>query len=194
MKSTNLYTPFFCLIVTLTMASCEKNMSSTQITTKLSQTIPTRQAALIAVGESYCGGIIFYVDSTKKHGLIAAGNQMLYAKWGCYGKVIGTTSTAVGAGQANTLAIINTCDSTNIAARVCNDLVLNGYSDWFLPSKGELELLYKNKALFRGIKTDYYWSSTEVDDGKAACQDFYDGHRMKYEKSKIYNIRAVRAF
>ena len=194
MKNTNLYNTFLILVLVIFIAGCEKKMASTQIKTKHNITIPERQTPVIAVGESYCGGIIFYVDSTKKHGLIAAANQMLHAKWGCFEKTIGGTSAAVGAGQANTLAIINACDSVNIAARVCNDLVLNGYSDWFLPSKGELDLLYNNKTLFRGIKTDYYWSSTEVDGGKAQCQDFYDGHHMKYEKSKVYNIRAVRAF
>ncbi len=178
----------------LCVVSCKKKMVATQ--NKVNVTAPTgkNEGPLIAIGESYAGGIIFYVDSTKKHGLVSPANQTLVAMWGCMGKVIGGTSAAIGTGQANTLAIINGCDSTKTAARICDDLVVNGYSDWYLPSKGELNLLFQSKASFRGIKTDYYWSSTEADGSSAECQDFYDGHKLPYEKNRTYFVRAIRAF
>ncbi len=104
------------------------------------------------------------------------------------------TGTVIGTGQANTLAILKGCDSVKCAARLCDELVLNGFSDWYLPSKAELNLLYLSKGYFRSIKTDYYWSSTESDAGQAECQDFYDGHHLPYEKNKTFFVRAVRSF
>ncbi len=183
------------VIGAVSMISCEKKLKGGKVKGTSTAITTSNEGPLIAIGESYGGGIIFYVDSTKKHGLIGAANQMLRAKWGCMGKTIGGTSAAIGSGQANTLAIVNGCDdSTNVAARLCNNLVLNGYSDWFLPSKGELNLLFANKTSFRGFKTDYYWSSTETNADNAECQDFYDGHRLYYEKNRTYYVRAIRAF
>lgn len=178
----------------ISIISCEKKIAAPKVVIKTTGPTASSDGALIAVGESYGGGIIFYVDSTKKHGLIGAANQALRAKWGCMGKVIGGTSAAIGSGQANTLAIVNACDTANTAARLCDQLVLNGFSDWFLPSKEELKLLYLNKTIFRGLKTDYYWSSTEANATNAECQDFYDGHRLNYEKNKTFYVRAIRAF
>jgi hypothetical protein len=87
------------------------------------------------IGLSYAGGIIFYFDGTGQHRLISATtDQSSGAQWGCYGATIGGTSNAIGTGQANTTAIVNGCATAGIAARICNDLVLNGFSDWFLPS------------------------------------------------------------
>ena len=194
MINKNLFIVIFLSIGIVSILSCEKKLQTSKQIGKLTAPAPTTQGPVIAIGESYCGGIIFYVDSTGKHGLIGAANQMLHAKWGCIEKTIGGTSAAIGSGQSNTLAIVNGCDSANTAARVCDRLVLNGYSDWFLPSRKELDMLYANKSPFRGIKTDYYWSSTETNAGEAECQDFYDGHHMHYEKNRICYVRAIRAF
>ncbi len=194
MINKNLLIVIFIAIGTLFITSCKKKLTVNKQVVNTPSVLAANEGPLIAIGESYCGGIIFYVDSTKKHGLIAAANQMLRSRWGCFGKTIGGTSAAIGSGQTNTLAIINGCDSANTAAHLCDQLVLNGYSDWFLPSKDELDMLYKNKTPFRGLKTDYYWSSTEANANEAVCQDFYDGHRMNYEKNRNYYVRAIRAF
>lgn len=104
------------------------------------------------IGTFYGGGILAYIlkqgDPGYVHvqikGLIAAPSDQGSAKWGCPGTIIGGTNTALGTGAANTAAILAGCsDEAGIAARLCDNLVLNGYSDWFLPSKNELNKLFK---------------------------------------------------
>lgn len=119
----------------------------------------------VSVGENYKGGIVFYVDMLGQHGFIAAPtDQSAGAQWGCYMVDIMGTDTLIGKGKANTEAIIAACTTPGTAAKICYDLVLNGYDDWFLPSKGELELAYKNlhssgKGSF--VDNTFYWSSSQ---------------------------------
>jgi hypothetical protein len=79
------------------------------------------------IGQAYGGGIIFYLDGTGLHGLISAPSDQGFAIWGCFGTLIGGTGAGIGTGQANTTIIVNGCNTAGIAARICNDLVLNGY-------------------------------------------------------------------
>jgi hypothetical protein len=147
------------------------------------------------VGDSYAGGIIFYLDGTGQHGLISATtDQNTGAQWGCYGTTIGGTSTAFGTGQANTTAIVNGCLTVGIAARICNDLVLNGFSDWFLPSRDELNTMYMQKTVIGGFANAYYWSSSEDDNDLAIFQYFYNGTQNATNKDYTNHVRAVRAF
>ena len=102
----------------------------------------------LAIGQFYGGGIIFYLDSTGQHGLVCTPNYIFGPnasydgqEWGCQGTLIGGTSTAIGSGAQNTALILGVCSETGIAARVCDDLVLNGYNDWFLPSIDELSMM-----------------------------------------------------
>jgi hypothetical protein len=147
-----------------------------------------------AIGENYGGGIIFYIDGTGQHGLIAAPtDQITGSYWGCYATKIGGTSTAIGTGQANTTAIVNGCNTPGIAARVCNDLVLNGYNDWFLPSKDELFQLHVQEAIF-GYFSHPYWSSSELDSYSAWYQNLHWADQEKASKDEKYHIRAIRSF
>jgi len=63
------------------------------------------------------------------------------------------TTTAFGYGLRNTNLIVASYSSPNFglpdhAAKVCSDKVLNGYSDWFLPSQNELSLIWRNMVLY----------------------------------------------
>jgi hypothetical protein len=158
------------------------------------------------IGQQFQGGIIFYIDKSGEHGLIAAPtDQADSIEWGCesvrwdlYDPVlVGASGTAIGTGMQNTIAIINNCDSVLIAARICKNLSLNGYSDWYLPSKNELNLLYANKDIIGGFPTFLplpYWSSSEYNKYAAWRQDFANGEQTAYDKYNYYHIRAIRSF
>jgi hypothetical protein len=158
----------------------------------------------LAVGQSYQGGVIAYIlqagdpgyDANVTHGIIAATNdQSNHIQW--YNGTYVTTSasgTALGAGNANTNAIVSSQGSGNYAAKLCADLVLNGYSDWFLPSKGELNKLYINRNAIGNFMAGAYWSSSESNNDHACSQYFSNGNQLSEYKSYTYYIRCIRAF
>jgi hypothetical protein len=73
-------------------------------------------------------------------------------------------------------------------------LVLNGYSDWYLPSKDELNKLYINRVAIGGFTTYFYWSSSEVEVSSAWHQYFFNGAQRIDFKASQFSVRAVRAF
>ena len=90
---------------------------------------------------------------------------------------------------------MNGCSTAGIAARICGDLVLGGYSDWYLPSKGELNQLYLNRVAVGVFYVNWYWSSSEGDSNGAWEQNFANGIQTNSIKYYGYNIvHAVRAF
>ena len=148
------------------------------------------------IGQNYGGGIIFYIDGTTQHGLIAAtSDQSTSAGWGCFNTLIGGTSTSIGAGQSNTTVIVNGCTTAGIAARICYDLILNGYNDWFLPSKDEMNQMYLQKNIIGGFVNNDYWSSSEVSAWAAWCQNFGTGVQTNnLGKANTRWVRAIRSF
>ena len=80
------------------------------------------------------------------------------------------------------------------AAQLCNDLVLGGYSDWYLPSKDELNKLYLNKTAVGNLASAFYWSSTDASYGFAWRQHFGSGSKSSRNKNFPDRVRAVRAF
>ncbi len=150
------------------------------------------------VGEIYGGGIIFYVDGTGKHGLIAPTSnhdQSTGTEWGCNGITIGGTSTDIGTGNANTIAIVNGCTDDGIAAEICYNSSHSGYNDWYLPSFHELNLLYEQRALF--IFADaLYWSSSEVNSLGAWAKNLTTGFSFSYQNKDhgAIRVRAIRSF
>jgi len=155
-----------------------------------------------AIGKNYQGGIIFYLDGTGEHGLIAAPtDQSSGIGYGAYGTT-GARSTAVGTGMDNTNKIINAYGEGSYAAKLCADLVIGAYSDWYLPSKDELALMYQNIGRgaaapltnVGGFASYYYWSSSEIGASYAEYQHFGDGSQESDSKLNQLYVRAVRSF
>jgi len=160
----------------------------------------------LAIGDTYQGGIIFYLDGNGG-GLIAAladqSSGPSGIKWYNGSNVTtGATGTAIGTGSANTDAIIlaQGATETSYAAGLARAYTDGTYTDWFLPSKDELDLMHSN--IGQGSSTDnignfaigYYWSSTEVDNSNAWRQYFGIGYQNYGGKDGPYSVRAVRAF
>ncbi len=164
---------------------------------------------VLKIGQSYQGGIIAYMfqqgdpgyDANTKHGLIAAPYDQSTAEiWGClFTEISGADGIALGTGNQNTTDIINGCSESG-AARLCYDLELNGYSDWYLPSKNELNKLYLNRIAIGGFDPELYWTSTESGPYTAWYQSFtdgtqYEGNQWNVNKNQypLY-VRAIRSF
>ncbi len=64
---------------------------------------------------------------------------------------------------------------------------------WRLPTKNELNMLYKNRKEIGSFALNYYWSSTEFDGNFAWFQNFTNGLQFNYDKLNPIYVRAVRA-
>lgn len=154
----------------------------------------------LSIGDFHAGGYIFYLDETGDHGLVCAPEDNGSAPWGCQGTSI-PTEAGVGTGGTNTATILANCPEEGTAAWLCHNLELNGYTDWFLPSKDELNLMYQNLA-FVGIgnflrteaEQGIYQTSTEQSEFGNYEQYFWDGTSSVGMKSGAFVVRAVRSF
>jgi hypothetical protein len=151
------------------------------------------------VGESYGGGIVFYVYDNGRHGLIAATADL--------GPVVWTTTAfqrtscnairdGVNGGLSNTERIIIQAGAGSYASQLCASNNGSNYADWYLPSKYELNLLYLQKVVVGGFDNSLYWSSTERSYWSVWSQDFrsgIQGERDKCNPDWDY-VRPIRAF
>ena len=194
-------TPSQGLIIFCTDCASGEGELQIKLTSSWKNTIGGDVNDPLAIGDTHQGGIVFYLDGNGG-GLIAAPSDQSSAAWGCYGQTIGGTSSAVGTGAANTTAIVSECSETFYAAALARAYTGGGYTDWFLPSQDELNLMYENigqgNVLGLGnvgnFAEYYYWSSTELNYTYARRQLFGNGLISPYDKYFAYNVRAVRAF
>jgi len=150
------------------------------------------------------GGIIFYDKGFTGDGWryleAAPAGAKFTAEWGAYKNDVPGTMTSAGFGRRNTQIIadrLRALRESNKAAQICAALDINGYKDWFLPSRDELDLMYKNlkqKGL-GGFSDGWYWSSSQLSGNRDAWgQRFSDGSQSSYNKDITLSVRAVRAF
>lgn len=159
----------------------------------------TEPQPVTTLGANYQGGIVVYLDDTGQHGLIVSENDIDTIPW-TNGPTdfVGVAIAEIGTGKSNTSSIVQELGSGNYAAKVCYDLVLNGYDDWFLPSKFELRKVASQKEANGVYGT--YWSSTEY----VSLSEYAECSQMgvalpfsEYQANKTslnVKVRAVREF
>ena len=161
------------------------------------------------VGESYGGGIVFYVYDNGLHGLIGAtADQAGLVTWSANGTSGNYKADGIGAGAANTKLMINALGYSSAGAgRYCVDYYASQsvggayvfYTDWYLPSKTEISLLWQNRSYFTGFYSgDYYWTSqeSEASSGYAWSIRWSDGllSNSGVKTSSLIRVRAIRQF
>ena len=104
------------------------------------------------------------------------------------------TATAIGWGYRNTLAAVAQDSTPTKAITLARAYNGGGLSDWFLPTKDELNQLYLQKNVVGGFKSSSYWTSSEVSATNIYMQDFSNGGSWSNGKSGGDGIRPVRAF
>ena len=163
-------------------------------------------------GKKYEGGLIFFIDTKNKYnfeGLVAAEKDQSSGEY--FESVIGAESDRIGAGAENTKksASLTRRYSPEVkdgAILLCDELDLNGKTDWFLPSSGELYAMYNNlhSKGHGGFAARRYWNSYQSDEQGAEMgyADFKTGDfdsifKLNYKGKKNLikcNVRAARAF
>lgn len=165
---------------------------------------------LLSLGQEYGGGIIYYLDETGRHGLIAAKEDLGPAPWGCLGTLVPYDSDP----EKMARNILRACDEPGIAARLCDEYVVyekpnnkgKKYDDWFMPSTpGEMFGIVQ-LTCWRS-----YWTTHQAESmtgGQAnpanivmhmgpACNAAGTNTSMGYswsDKTKLHHVRPVRKF
>ena len=167
------------------------------------------------VGDFAQGGVVFYVDETGQHGLVVAKNDLPGIVWfaGTYGKTR-ADGNGIYAGAANNVIIIAAHlalgdNGSPYAAATCNELQITEgtttYSDWYLPTPAELQLLGANYIIVDATATanggtnllnSPYWSSKEFSNTDANAVVITPGGTtvIQVNKAATFEVRAVRRF
>jgi len=165
-------------------------------------------APVVAVGDRRDGGVVGYIFEPgdtgyvvgETRGLVVADDIIADVTWIGSGFNLGVaTDTAIGTGAANTAAIVAAYDAqgfTNYAAKVAAQYGLGGtYSDWYLPSRDELVVLWENRARIGGFPgSGTLWTSSNASDPEAWRVDFGSGNPFTSSKLAESRVRPVRTF
>lgn len=214
-RSTTLNSAVLCLVLVLGLTTAFaqpsmkiKKIDNTYTIIKISD-IDTIKFGY-SVGDTAKGGVVIYVDSTGWHGLVAAqtdetiGATVIMAwKPGPFNIDFHASTDGLYAGYNNTANIVFYSQPSGIyAAYYCDLKTTGGYTDWYLPSKYELDLMFQQRDVIGGFTNNVYWSSTTWDgwpESRAWAQFFYDGgygNGFQFDGDQLqeFRVRAVRAF
>lgn len=163
---------------------------------------------ILRLGDTFEGGNIFYLDNSGGHGLISSNEdfktnsnieELTCFEYGCYDKFIEANSDD---GEYNTsLMAENSTNQNEIGYYFKNGLTYNGYSDWYIPSENELNLLKENIKYVNGFIYDqdnslnnYYWTSNESYLYNARALNMFVLGSNVQSKLKNLKVRLIRKF
>lgn len=129
-----------------------------------------KSTATYAIGlDTTLGGYVLYVTPDGKHGLVVATqDQAIASKYYDAPDSISDPANYNGIGKK--------------------------FTNWRLPTKYELNLIYAAKTAIGGFADNYYWCSTENNDIEAWCQYFLNGIQAYFSKFDPGHVRAIRSF
>ncbi|GHT64838.1 hypothetical protein FACS1894110_05320 [Spirochaetia bacterium] len=165
------------------------------------------QAAAYKIGDTGpTGGIVFYVKDDNSNGwryLEAAPAETEQKSRGFHSAEIfrqyKVNDWRLGAGRENTRKFIAFFEQKgggiNTPMWICDNLVVNGFDDWYLPSSEELLCMYYNlyKQGLGDFKTMWYLSSTAVNERPNIAINFASGRETDRSGGEV-GVRAVRQF
>lgn len=160
----------------------------------------------IVKGKKFEGGIIFYIDDSGQHGLVYAQGDLTPTKITWFDGPIekaGAFDTGIYDGKRNTEKLVKKFGDGNYPAKLCDDFEFEGFSDWYLPSQEELDLLWEFTAInrsnssivkHRGFTDDYYWSSTEINGEDVYYRSFFNKGQYTLIGRNRAKVRPIRKF
>jgi hypothetical protein len=166
----------------------------------VNQTVTLQEFSIGCRGPA--GGVVFFDKGFSSNGWryleAAPTNSEFIAQWGGIGHNVVGTLTGVGDGRNNTeliVAALNLLGEEGRAAQLCIVLDIDGFDDWFLPSRDELHELFRNRHVIDGFSAAWYWSSSQGNTDQAWSQFFHGaGVQDNQFKSGTQRTRAIRAF
>jgi uncharacterized repeat protein (TIGR02543 family) len=145
------------------------------------------------------------IENDDRVKALLAGTKKTDYKIGEPGPGGGTVFFAQGGSYMECSGELGRC-SWSEAVTVARGHKGGAYTDWHLPTKNELDLMYQNlhKKGLGGFSNSYYWSSSEYNGNYAWFQNFSNGGQYynnydnnyynSYNKGSTLSVRAVRAF
>ena len=153
------------------------------------------------IGMEAEGGIVFYIDESGLHGLVAAIEDIGPFQWGCQDiNISSADEQVIGSGFQNSLNIFNQCSEEPIASSETLGYESDGYLDWYLPSFDEVQEMYYiiGQGSSNGNKGDFsnswYWTSSQADENIAWSFSFSNGTTFNFFKTSTFMVRPIRSF
>lgn len=150
------------------------------------------------IGEKYQGGIIFWLSPDGTWGLICAeedtATNVFWASGSGGFQSTGGRAKEIGTGQTNTAVMLAQGKTKDHAVKYCDQLVVDGFSDFFMPAQNELLEIYFRRFEIGGFGNKMYWSSTESNYDHGVSVNFSNGVADTWKKNNSFDVRAIRKF